>query len=93
MNNGSWPEYHEALTKYGKSIRNVKWVSWKEFCSEINISSDASRVPKIMAIDPNNPIGTLQLPLCGHTKSTGETFDLLLGTHFPRFIYRDDFRS
>jgi ribonuclease HI len=84
-----WQEYHGALTDYGNAVRKAKLDSWRAFCSEIESSSKAARLHKVMAQDPINPVGTLSKPTGGFTATAEETLNLLLESHFPGCLFSD----
>ncbi|KAL1447090.1 hypothetical protein WDU94_000567 [Cyamophila willieti] len=83
---GDWDAYYQSLSAYNKEIRTVKRNSWRRYCQEVEHTSEASRLQKIMSKDPINPIGTLKRPDGRYTETGKETMDLLLKTHFPDSI-------
>lgn len=80
---GNWEIYYQTLTKYNKEVRKAKRTDWRNYCQEVEKTSEAARLQKIMAKEPLNPMGVLKKPDGTHTESGEDTVELLLHTHFP----------
>ena len=61
--------YKAVLSTYKKAIRKAKRVKWAPSCSEIESTTEASRLRKTLA-KTNNPIGFIQMPLGNWTISS-----------------------
>ncbi|XP_014249818.1 uncharacterized protein LOC106666849 [Cimex lectularius] len=57
---GNTEEYSKTLTEYNREIKKAKQESWRKYCKEIENITEASRLHKILAKDPINPIGTIK---------------------------------
>ena len=77
-----WQKYKDSLKLYNKVLRTAKRSSWRNFCTEIEATSEASRLRKVLSKDPTPP-GFLKRPDNSWTESSKETLELLLETHFP----------
>jgi len=80
---GSWDFYRRALTKYNLEIRKAKRISWRRYCQEIESTDTVARLHRIMKRDTSGHLGTLKSSDGQYTKTTKETLELLLRTHFP----------
>ena len=78
----AWEAYKSILNMYKTAIRKAKRLDWTRFCSEIESTSDASRLRKILS-KTNTKIGALKMQDVKWTESSLETLELLLDTHFP----------
>jgi hypothetical protein len=78
---------------YNKSIRKAKRHSWKVFCQDINNLIEATRVHKILAHNPINPLGTLEKPNGEYTATGKETLEVLFKAHFSGCFLSEDISS
>ena len=67
---------------YNTAIRKDKRLNWIRFSNEIESTSGASRLRKILS-KTNTNIGVLKTQDGKWTESSLETLELLLDTHFP----------
>lgn len=86
--NKDWDAYYQSLKSYNKAIRTAKRVGWRNFCQEVDKTSEASRLQKIIAKEPIL-LGTLKRPGGGFTESGKDTMEVLLQTHFPESVIKD----
>ena len=77
-----WSGYKDDLRAYNKEVRKAKRSSWQEFCLNIEDTSEASRLRKVLASSPCT-VGLLRKPDQSWTESSEETLALLIETHFP----------
>ncbi|KAL1446432.1 hypothetical protein WDU94_012296 [Cyamophila willieti] len=80
---GDWDTYYRSLTKYNKEVRKAKRTDWRNYCQEVENTSEAARLHKVMAKEPLNPLGTLKKPDGTYTDRGSDTLEVLLHTHFP----------
>ncbi|KAI5696957.1 hypothetical protein M8J75_002931 [Diaphorina citri] len=80
--NNDWGSYHQALKDYNKAIRTAKRAGWRNLCQEIDKTSEAARLQKIMAKEPIT-LGTIKKPNGEWTQSGKETLETLIEAHFP----------
>lgn len=80
---GKWEEYHATLTTYNTQIRKAKKDSWRKHCQEVENTTEAARLQKILSKDPANPVGTIKKPNGNYTSSGRETLQILMQTHLP----------
>ena len=78
----SWELYKTKLRVYKNEIRKTKRKEWANFCSNIESTSEASRLRKILS-KTKTTTGFLKKPDGSWTVSSSETLELLLDTHFP----------
>ena len=71
-----------CCVNYKKALRKAKRIKWALFCSEIESTTEASRLKKILAKTENH-IGYIQKPLGNKTISSEDTLGLLFDVHFP----------
>lgn len=89
----NWGAYHQALTSYTIAIKKAKRASWRKYTQEVNNLKEAARLQKVLAANPINPVGSLLRSDGSYTNSPRETLDLLLKTHFPGCIERDNLQG
>jgi len=77
----NWLNYKYELA-YKKDIRRAKRTAWQTFCSDIEKTTDAARLRKILS-KTAAPLGYLQKANGSWTDSSKESLDLLLDNHFP----------
>ena len=82
MVDSAWEAYKSDLDVYKSAIRKAKRFDWIRFCNEIDSTSEASRLRKILS-KANTNIAALKTQDGKWTESSLETLELLLGTHFP----------
>jgi len=78
----NWLNYKYELASYKKAIRRAKRTTWQTFCSDIERTTDAARLRKILS-KTAAPLGYLQKANGSWSDSNKESLDLLLDTHFP----------
>lgn len=81
-----WDNYKKAQAAFKKRLRSRNRRSWVNYSTSIESNSQANRVRKILAADPNRTMGSLKKEDNTYTKSESETNNLLLQTHFPGCI-------
>jgi len=74
--------YKAKLALYSKKFRRTKRSSWRKFCSDIESTSEASCLRKVL-FQSIFSLGYLRKMDNSWTSSSGESLDLLLNTHFP----------
>ena len=79
----TWDNYRSLLTEYHKAIRKAKRNSWRRYCEEVTVTSEAARLYKSLKASHSNPLGTLERSDGSHTETGKETLDILLSSHFP----------
>ena len=80
---GNWDGYARALTDYNKALRKAKRDSWRKFCGEVETTSQAARIHRILVKDTSNSVGTVMKPTGEYTTNGKETLQALLQVHFP----------
>jgi len=78
----NWLNYKYELASYKKAIRRAKRTAWQTFCSDIEKTTDAARLGKILSKTAAH-LGYLQKANGSWLDSSKESFDLLLDAHFP----------
>ncbi|XP_037809859.1 uncharacterized protein LOC119602420 [Lucilia sericata] len=78
----SWDDYRQSFNTFKRETRRAKKESWKRFCEELESTTEASRLRKVLSKDPGTP-GFLMKPDGNFTESSTETLELLMETHFP----------
>jgi len=78
----NWQNYKNELVSYKKAIRKAKRTAWQTFCSDIEKTTDAARLRKILS-KTAAPLGYLQKANGSWSDSSKESSDLLLDGHFP----------
>jgi len=69
------------LASYKKAIRRAKRTAWQTFCSDIEKTTDAARLRKILS-KTAAPLGYLQKANGSWSDSSKESLDMLLDAHF-----------
>jgi len=80
---GDRTKYNQSLANYNKEIRKARTNAWRKLCQEIENTSEAARLQKVLAKDPVCPVGTIKNSDGGYTKPGKETLETLIKTHFP----------
>ncbi|XP_065365334.1 uncharacterized protein LOC135958358 [Calliphora vicina] len=78
----SWDDYRQSFNTFKRETRRAKRASWERFCGELENTTEASRLRKVLSKDPGTP-GFLMKPDGNFTESSIETLELLMETHFP----------
>ncbi|XP_065368840.1 uncharacterized protein LOC135961270 [Calliphora vicina] len=78
----SWDDYRQSFNTFKRETRRAKKESWERFCEELENTTEASRLRKVLSKDPGTP-GFLMKPDGNFTESSTETLELLMETHFP----------
>lgn len=81
-NETDWNSYKENLKIYKKELRKAQRTSWKSFCGNIEDTSEASRLRKLLAKTHSSP-SYLVKPDGSWTNSSEESLETLVNTHFP----------
>jgi len=55
----NWQNYNHELASYKNAIRRAKRTAWQTFCSDIEKTTDAARLRKILS--KTAPLGYLQI--------------------------------
>ena len=75
----AWEAYKSVLNVHKTAIRKAKRLDWIRFCNEIESTSEASHLRKIIS-KTNTNIGALKTQ---DEKCTESNCELLLDTYFP----------
>ncbi|KAM8719035.1 hypothetical protein ACLKA7_011698 [Drosophila subpalustris] len=78
----AWIKYKLQLAEYKKEIRRAKRSSWHSFCSEIESTTEAARLRKILSKSAPT-LGYLKRDNDTWTLSSEESLEALLTKHFP----------
>ncbi|KAH8351283.1 hypothetical protein KR084_009543, partial [Drosophila pseudotakahashii] len=78
----NWQCYKRELASYKKALKRAKRAAWHTFCSDIEETTDAARLRKILS-KTAAPLGYLQKANGSWSDSSNESLDLLLDAHFP----------
>ena len=78
----SWDDCRKSFNKFKRECRRAKRESWKKFCGDLENTSDASRLRKVLSKDPGIPAFLMNSD-GSFTESSNETLELLMATHFP----------
>jgi len=78
----NWQNFKYELASYKKAIRRAKRTAWQTFCSDIERTTDAARLRKILS-KTAAPLGYLQKANGSCSDFSKESLDLLLDAHFP----------
>jgi len=78
----NWLSYKYKLASYKKAIRRAKRTARQTFCSDIEKTTDAARLRKILS-KTAAPLSYLQKANGSWSDSSKESLDLLLDAHFP----------
>ena len=82
----NWNVYHSELKKYKKLLSNSKNKSWKEFCKNTELTSDITRVHRILKITGSKPAKLDTIYKNKDTKtmfaSPEETLGVMIKHHF-----------
>ncbi|XP_070138473.1 uncharacterized protein [Drosophila bipectinata] len=78
----AWESYKADLRRYNKELRKAKRNAWAEFCTNIQETSEASRLRKVLATTAPN-VGYIKTSEGNWTSSSKETLEALIETHFP----------
>ncbi|KAL7726548.1 hypothetical protein ACLKA6_010413 [Drosophila palustris] len=80
--NEAWLNYKRQLAVYKKEIRRAKRHSWRAFCSDIESTSEAARLRKILS-KSSPSLGYIRNDNDTWTTSSEESLETLLTKHFP----------
>jgi len=78
----NWQNYKHKLASSKKAIKRAKRTAWQTFCSDIEKTTDAASLRKILS-KTAAPFGYLQKANRSWSDSIKESLDLLLDAHFP----------
>ncbi|KAM8718995.1 hypothetical protein ACLKA7_011660 [Drosophila subpalustris] len=78
----AWIQYKLQLAEYKKEIRRAKRSSWHSFCSEIESTTEAARLRKILSKSAPT-LGYLKRDNDTWTTSSEESLEAPLTKHFP----------
>ncbi|KAL7724401.1 hypothetical protein ACLKA6_008748 [Drosophila palustris] len=78
----AWTKYKLQLAEYKKEIRRANRSSWHSFCSEIESTTEAARLRKILSKSAPT-LGYLKRDNDTWTTSSEESLEALLTKHFP----------
>ncbi|KAH8233854.1 hypothetical protein KR026_000097, partial [Drosophila bipectinata] len=78
----AWESYKADLRQYNKELRKAKRNAWAKFCSNIQKTSEASRLRKVFATTAPN-VGYIKTSEGNWTSSSKETLEALIRTYFP----------
>jgi len=89
-NTGDWQKYRDNLRVFKRTLRKAKRVSWRHFTGEVENTSEASRLRKILASNPHMP-SYIEKPDGSWSASSREVLESLFEKHFPgcSFVPRD----
>lgn len=80
--NGDWASYKKLYNLYKSKCRAAKTSAWKEYCEEIESTTDTARLRKVLAKTHSSP--TFIMNADGSwAESSKETNEIMLATHFP----------
>jgi len=82
----AWEASKAASRLYMSHIWKAKRETWRKFCYDIETSSEASRITKVLRAGPRHSVGLLRLPSGQMTTTTEETVRHLLDVHFPNCV-------
>ncbi|XP_055382222.1 uncharacterized protein LOC129612578 [Condylostylus longicornis] len=80
--NGFWQPYKECLREYKRAIRSAKSQGWRDFCGTVECTRDSARLSRVLSKDHTGP-SFLKDEGGTWTKTSMETLNLLVDTHFP----------
>ncbi|XP_061705684.1 uncharacterized protein LOC133516677 [Cydia pomonella] len=86
MNTGAdedWDNYKSTKAKYKKRLRYRSTNSWRKFCTDIETTTQANRVRKVLSTNSTITLGSLRKPDNSLTNSPEEAERVLVQTHFP----------
>lgn len=86
MNTGAdqdWDNYKATKSRYKKRLRYRSTSSWRNFCTNIETTTQANRVRKVLSNNPAITLGSLRKPDNTLTNSPEEAQCVLVQTHFP----------
>lgn len=78
-----WMVYKNIQHDYKKLIRQRQRTAWRSFCEEVETTSAAARLKKILSKDPSQQIGCLKREDGSYTAKLSEATEILINTHFP----------
>ncbi|XP_037815958.1 uncharacterized protein LOC119606498 [Lucilia sericata] len=78
----NWSPYKSSVNYFKNMIRNAKRKAWRDFCSNVEGSSETNRLRKILSTTQAVP-SYIQKPCGSWTTSSRESLEVLLDTHFP----------
>ncbi|KAH8234566.1 hypothetical protein KR032_006031, partial [Drosophila birchii] len=78
----AWESYKADLRQYNKELRRAKRNAWAKFCTNIQETSEASRLRKVLATTTPN-VGYIKTSEGNWTSSSRETLEALTEAHFP----------
>lgn len=79
----NWGPYHAALTDYCVAIKKIKEKSWRQFTNEVNSLSIAAQLQRTPVSGLIGLFGSIRSSEGRCTSNAGESFKVLLKTHFP----------
>lgn len=78
-----WGQYRKALTEYSTEIRKSKRRHWRFMCENIQYTSEAARLQKVLSKEHSNGLGNVKKDNGTFTRSPSETLEVLMEKHFP----------
>lgn len=76
--------------EYQSEVRAARVEAWRKFCEDMEGIPPTSRLHKLLTNDSSSSPGTLMKPNGEYTKSPVEAAKLLLDTHFPGNVSRNE---
>ena len=86
----SWVLYTEAQRRCRKDVRNTSKDARRTFCSSVNDLHMSVRLHRAISSEPNIKLGSLVAPSWRRMQSEGQTWELLLVTHFPNSVVTEE---
>ena len=86
----SWVLYTEAQRRCRKDVRNTSKDARRTFCSSVNDLHMSARLNRAISSEPKIKLGSLVAPSWRRMQSEGQTWELLLATHFPNSVVTEE---
>lgn len=80
-----WQSFRKTRDEYRDAIRTAKTKGWRTFCNEIKKGSEAARLDKILAKNPEAILGSLRMQNGEFSETDEQTLGCLVEAHFPGF--------
>lgn len=77
-----WNLYRSSFNEFKKNTRTAKRISWTNYCSNIESTTEAARLRRILAKAPT-PLGHICKDDGSWTEDSQEILEQLISTHFP----------
>ena len=85
-------EWRTLRNQLRKEVRHAKASSWKAYCDKIEAGSEAARLNRMLASNPEAWVGALKLDDGGYTNCADETLLFLMKSNFSGCIRDLDWR-